>query len=172
MDGAVVHTSVMCLLKIIRCSVSREAGSLVLIIVQGSYILVTLGFEVNRSFIGLIKYSFVQDPKRKVHKPMKATLRLEIERLSNDDHEADCISECGSFGNGSYDADSRSIGGASLSGRSTQGLEFTKALYNGHQKGSPVHRELHSSSGSSLELGRSEVRCRNIQQSSSFKYPM
>ncbi|XP_024370509.1 guanine nucleotide exchange factor SPIKE 1 [Physcomitrium patens] len=98
-----------------------------------------------------------QDPKRKVHKPVKAILRLEIERLGSDDHEADCISECGSFSNGSFDADSRSIG-ASLSGRSSQGLEFTKALYNGYQKNSPVHRDLLSGSGSSLDLGRSEFR--------------
>lgn len=104
-----------------------------------------------------------------MHKPVKATLRLEIERLSNDDHEADCISESGSFSNGSFDADSRSIGGASLSGRSTQGLEFTKSLYNGHhQKSSPGHRDLHSGSGSSLELGRSEVLFCNIQLPSSL----
>jgi hypothetical protein len=108
-----------------------------------------------------------------VHKPVKATLRLEIERLSNDDHEADCISESGSFSNGSFDADSRSIGGASLSGRSTQGLEFTKSLYNGHhQKSSPGHRDLHSGSGSSLELGRSEVLFGDIQQPSSLNDPI
>lgn len=111
-----------------------------------------------------------QDPKRKVHKPVKAILRLEIERLGSDDHEADCISECGSFSNGSFDADSRSIG-ASLLGRSSQGLEFTKALYNGYQKNSPVHRDLLSGSGSSLDLGRSEVLCFYFEQSSSLKEP-
>ena len=104
-----------------------------------------------------------------MHKPVKATLRLEIERLSNEDHE-DGISESGSFSNGSFDADSRSIGGASLSGRSTQGLEFTKSLYNGHhQKGSPGHRDLHSGSASSLELGRSEVVLWNMEEGCWFK---
>lgn len=117
-----------------------------------------MALETYRWFSDLIKYYSSQDPKRKVHKPVKATLRLEIERLGNDDHEVDCISESGSFSNGSFDADSRSIVGASLSGRSIQGLEFTKSLYNGHhQKSSPGHRDLHSGSGSSLELGRSEV---------------
>lgn len=100
-----------------------------------------------------------QDPKRKIHKPVKATLRLEIERLYSDDHEQDSISECGSFSNGSTDGDTRSTGAASLSGRSSQGLGFTKAMYNGRQKWSPVekHRYVHSASGSSIELGRSEV---------------
>lgn len=123
-----------------------------------------LAFEICRWFSDLMDFfiSF-QDPKRKVHKPVKATLRLEIERLCNDDHEADCISESGSFSNGSFDADSRSLGGASLSGRSTQGLEFTKSLYNGHQRSSPGHRDYRSGSGSSLELGRSEVLFCNIQ---------
>lgn len=105
---------------------------------------------------------FTQDPKHKVHKPVKATLRLEIERLYNDDNEQDILFECGSFGNGSIDADARSGGGASLSGRSNQGLGFTKGMYNGRQKWSPVgssrkHHNSNSGSGSSIDLGRSDV---------------
>jgi hypothetical protein len=54
-----------------------------------------------------------------------------------------------------------------------QGLEFTKSLYNGHhQKSSPGHRDLHSGSGSSLELGRSEVLFGDIQQPSSLNDPI
>jgi hypothetical protein len=107
-----------------------------------------------------------QDPKHKVHKPVKATLRLEIERLYNDDNEQDILFECGSFGNGSIDADARSGGGASLSGRSNQGLGFTKGMYNGRQKWSPVgssrkHHNSNSGSGSSIDLGRSDV-CGNV----------
>lgn len=114
-------------------------------------------------FSQTIELVLLQDPKRKVHKPVKATLRLEIERLYNDEHEQDLMSECGSFSNGSIDGDARSTGGASLSGRSTQGLGFTKAMYNGHQKWSPgeKHRYLHSGSGSSIELGRTDVCVKN-----------
>ncbi|XP_073392859.1 guanine nucleotide exchange factor SPIKE 1 isoform X2 [Physcomitrium patens] len=98
-----------------------------------------------------------QEPKRKVQKPVKATLRLEIERLGSDDHETDCISECGSFNNYSFDADSHSLG-ASFSGRSAQGLESTKTFHNGHQKSNSGHRDLQAGIGSSLDLRRSEFR--------------
>lgn len=101
----------------------------------------------------------VQDPKFKVHKPVKATLRLEIERFSNEDLEHDLISECGSFGNGSIDGDSRSTVGPSFSGRFIQGQGMSKAMYNGRQKWSPggKHRYLHSGSMGSIELGKSDV---------------
>lgn len=92
-----------------------------------------------------------------MHKPVKATLRLEIERFSNEDLEHDLISECGSFGNGSIDGDARSNLGRSFSGRFIQGV--TKAMHNGRQKWSPgdKHRYLHSGSMGSIELGKSDV---------------
>lgn len=101
----------------------------------------------------------VQDPKFKVHKAVKATLRLEIERVSNEDHEHDLISEYGSFGNGSIDGDTRSTMGPSFSGRFMQGQGVTKAMQNGRQKWSPgeKHRYLHSGSVGSIELGKSDV---------------
>lgn len=92
----------------------------------------------------------VQDPKFKVHKPVKATLRLEIEKLSNEDHEHDLVSEFGSFGHGSIDGDSRSIVGPSFSGRFMPG---PKVMQNGRQK----HRHMHSGSVGSIGLGKSDV---------------
>lgn len=101
----------------------------------------------------------VQDAKFKVHKPVKATLRLEIERLSNEDHDHDLISECGSFGNGSIDGETRSTVGPSFSGRFMQGQGMTKTTHNGRQKWSPgeKHRSVHSGSMGSIELGKSDV---------------
>ena len=101
----------------------------------------------------------LQDPKFKVHKPVKASLRLEIERLPNEDHEHDMVSDFGSFGHGSIDGDSRSIVGPSFSGRFMAGQGMTKALPNGRQKWSPgeKHRSMHSGSLGSIEFGRSDV---------------
>ena len=95
----------------------------------------------------------MQDPKFKVHKPVKATLRLEIERLSNEDHEHDLVSDFGSFGNGSIDGDFRSIVGPSFSGRFMPGHGMMKAMPNGRQK----HRYMHSGSVGSIELGKPDV---------------
>ncbi|CAM6094734.1 unnamed protein product [Calypogeia fissa] len=43
----------------------------------------------------------LQDPKRKVHKPVKATLRLEVERIFPEDSDMDTFSETSSLSNGS-----------------------------------------------------------------------
>jgi hypothetical protein len=113
----------------------------------------------------------LQDPKFKVHKPVKATLRLEIERFSNEDLEHDLISECGSFGNGSIDGDTRSNVGRSFSGRFIQGV--TKAMHNGRQKWSPgdKHRYLHSGSMGSIELGKSDFRAVEFRLGSRVEAP-
>ncbi|XP_024369391.1 guanine nucleotide exchange factor SPIKE 1 isoform X5 [Physcomitrium patens] len=102
----------------------------------------------------------LQDPKYKVHKPVKAILRLEIERLSTEDHDQDSIFECGSFGRGSTDGDSRLTVGPSFSGRFMQGLGMTKVTHNGRQKWSPgrKHRYLHSGSVGSIEFGKFDFR--------------
>nr|XP_024395928.1 guanine nucleotide exchange factor SPIKE 1-like isoform X2 [Physcomitrium patens] len=47
------------------------------------------------------------DPKRLTHKPVKATLRLEVERVSQEDVERGSLSECGSFSNSSIDGEGR-----------------------------------------------------------------
>eukprot|EP00252_Welwitschia_mirabilis_P019875 TRINITY_DN4713_c0_g1_i1.p1 TRINITY_DN4713_c0_g1~~TRINITY_DN4713_c0_g1_i1.p1 ORF type:complete len:1841 (+),score=338.97 TRINITY_DN4713_c0_g1_i1:465-5987(+) len=58
-----------------------------------------------------VKESYVeemlQDPKRKVHKPVKGTLRLEVEKIQYNHLEADTLSETGSISNDSNDATER-----------------------------------------------------------------
>uniref|UniRef100_N1QRS9 Dedicator of cytokinesis protein 8 n=1 Tax=Aegilops tauschii TaxID=37682 RepID=N1QRS9_AEGTA len=63
---------------------------------------------VEISNLNKVKESYMedslQDPKRKVHKPVKGVLRLEVEKLHNDRNEADTISEGGSITNELHDA--------------------------------------------------------------------
>ncbi|KAL3697766.1 hypothetical protein R1sor_011842 [Riccia sorocarpa] len=66
----------------------------------------------------------LQDPKRKVHKPVKAMMRLEVERLLPEERDMDTFSETSSISNGSGDGDS-SMRSITKSGR---------ALYNGRPK--------------------------------------
>ncbi|KAK1650389.1 hypothetical protein QYE76_068194 [Lolium multiflorum] len=55
-----------------------------------------------------VKESYIedslQDPKRKVHKPVKGVLRLEVEKLHNDRNDVDTISEGGSMNSELHDA--------------------------------------------------------------------
>ncbi|CAN6458196.1 unnamed protein product [Victoria cruziana] len=46
----------------------------------------------------------LQDPKRKIHKPVKGTLRLEVEKLQAGYNDADTVSENGSVNNEAADA--------------------------------------------------------------------
>lgn len=63
---------------------------------------------VEISNLNKVKESYtedsLQDPKRKVHKPVKGVLRLEVEKLHTTHVEADNFSESGSVANESNDA--------------------------------------------------------------------
>ncbi|KAG6554310.1 hypothetical protein Mapa_004226 [Marchantia paleacea] len=77
----------------------------------------------------------LQDPKRKVHKPVKAMMRLEVERMLPEDHDVDTFSESSSISNGSGDGDGR-IGDTSLRSIGKSG----RALFNGRPKWSAGDR--------------------------------
>ena len=62
----------------------------------------------------------LQDPKRKVHKPVKGVLRLEIEKHQNAHSDLENISESGSMTNDSIDLGDR-----------TTDLTFSKSPSNG-----------------------------------------
>ncbi|KAL5656516.1 hypothetical protein ACJX0J_035835, partial [Zea mays] len=57
-------------------------------------------FEVKESYI----VDSLQDPKRKVHKPVKGVLRLEVEKLHGGHNDVDNTSEGGSMANDLNDA--------------------------------------------------------------------
>lgn len=99
-----------------------------------------------------------QDPKRLAHKPVKATLRLEVERVSQEEVEQDSISECGSFSNSSIDGEGRDT---SLSRHLRQGSSgaFSKGAFSGRPKWSSMdkRRLAHSASASSFEFPRPPV---------------
>ncbi len=101
----------------------------------------------------------LKDPKRLTHKPVKATLRLEVERLSGDDLETDVLSECGSF-NGSVDGEGHET---SMSRHLRNGSAgYTKGGFSGRSKwtAGEKHRFGYSASGgSSSEFGRPDVGC-------------
>lgn len=101
----------------------------------------------------------LKDPKRLTHKPVKATLRLEVERLSGDDLETDMLSECGSF-NGSVDGEGHET---SMSRHLRNGSAgYTKGGFSGRSKwtAGEKHRFGYSASGgSSSEFGRPDVGC-------------
>ncbi|XP_015631338.1 guanine nucleotide exchange factor SPIKE 1 [Oryza sativa Japonica Group] len=63
---------------------------------------------VEISNLNKVKESYIedslQDPKRKVHKPVKGVLRLEVEKLHNGHNDMDNISEGGSMANDLNDA--------------------------------------------------------------------
>lgn len=52
-------------------------------------------------------FSILQDPKRKVHKPVKGILRLEIEKLQAGHVDLENVSESGSVTNDSVDPGDR-----------------------------------------------------------------
>ncbi|KAL2934079.1 Guanine nucleotide exchange factor SPIKE 1 [Bienertia sinuspersici] len=62
---------------------------------------------VEISNLNKVKESYtedsLQDPKRKIHKPVRGMLRLEIEKLHAGHIDFENISESGSMGNGSFD---------------------------------------------------------------------
>ncbi|ONL97599.1 Guanine nucleotide exchange factor SPIKE 1 [Zea mays] len=63
---------------------------------------------VEISNLNKVKESYIedslQDPKRKVHKPVKGVLRLEVEKLHDDHNDVDNASEGGSMANDLNDA--------------------------------------------------------------------
>ncbi|XP_024384292.1 guanine nucleotide exchange factor SPIKE 1 isoform X3 [Physcomitrium patens] len=94
------------------------------------------------------------DPKRLAHKPVKATLRLEVERVSQDEVEQDAISECGSFSNSSIEGEGRE---ASLSRHLPQASSgVSRGAFSGRPKWSSMdkRRLAHSASANSFEFLR------------------
>lgn len=88
---------------------------------------------------------------------MKATLRLEVERVSQEEIEQDSISECGSFSNSSIDGEGRDT---SLSRHLRQGSSgFSKGAFSGRPKWSSMdkRRLAHSASANSFEFPRPPV---------------
>ncbi|KAF3774206.1 hypothetical protein EJ110_NYTH53684 [Nymphaea thermarum] len=63
---------------------------------------------VEISNLNKVKESYtedsLQDPKRKIHKPVKGTLRLEVEKLQTGNSDIDTVSESGSVNNEPADA--------------------------------------------------------------------
>lgn len=104
----------------------------------------------------------IQDPKRLAHKPVKANLRLEVERLAGDEIEPDTLSECGSFSNSSIDGEGRELSLGRHS-RHASSSNFSKGAFNGRPKWSSMdkHRLAHSASASSFEFGRPQVHPNN-----------
>ncbi len=113
----------------------------------------------------MLKMCLLKDPKRLTHKPVKATLRLEVERLSGGDLETDVLSECGSF-NGSIDGEGRET---SMSRHLRNGSAgYTKGGFSGRSiwSAGEKHRFGYSASGgSSSEFGRPDVggSCLNLE---------
>lgn len=93
---------------------------------------------------------------------MKATLRLEVERVSQEEVEQDSISECGSFSNSSIDGEGRET---SLSRHLRQGSSgYSKGAFSGRPKWSSMdkRRLAHSASASSFEFSRPPVCPRSL----------
>lgn len=104
----------------------------------------------------------IQDPKRLAHKPVKANLRLEVERLAGDEIEPDTLSECGSFSNSSIDGEGRELSLGRHS-RHASSSNFSKGAFNGRPKWSSMdkRRLAHSASANSFEFGRPQVHLNN-----------
>jgi dedicator of cytokinesis protein 6/7/8 len=77
----------------------------------------------------------MQDPKRKVHKPVKGVLRLEVEKLHNGHHDVDNISEGGSMTNDLNDTGELNNGRYNRS--SFDGIP------NSLNSGAVVHKDIH-----------------------------
>lgn len=115
------------------------------------------------AYCGMARFSYIricvdaQDPKRLAHKPVKATLRLEVERVSQDEVEQDAISECGSFSNSSIEGEGRE---ASLSRHLPQASSgVSRGAFSGRPKWSSMdkRRLAHSASANSFEFLRPHV---------------
>jgi hypothetical protein len=101
-----------------------------------------------------------QDPKRLAHKPVKATLRLEVERVSQEEVEQDALSECGSFSNISIDGEGRELSSSRHLRHGSSGV--TRGGFSGRPKGSFMdkHRLAHSASANSFDFPRPQVPIR------------
>ncbi|KAI4319269.1 hypothetical protein MLD38_032891 [Melastoma candidum] len=111
---------------------------------------------VEISNLNKVKESYtedsLQDPKRKVHKPVKGVLRLEIEKHQNGHVEFENISENGSITNDSFDPGDIAV-------EST----FSKSPSNGSDGVHGSNRRQHSFDGKELAEHKS-----NIQGTSEF----
>lgn len=106
-----------------------------------------------------VKESYIeellQDPKRKIHKPIKGTLRLEVEKLKSTHLDADNVSETGSLSADSNDAGER-LGDTGM-------LKSIARSYNGSMKWSIhegrdiIRNSLNVNQGSLSESGSDDI---------------
>lgn len=101
-----------------------------------------------------------QDPKRLTHKPVKATLRLEVERVSQEDVERGSLSECGSFSNSSIDGEGRESSLPRHLRHASSG--YSRGALSGRLKLSSMdkRRLAHSVSANSFDFPRPQVHIR------------
>ncbi|KAH9295018.1 hypothetical protein KI387_038606 [Taxus chinensis] len=106
-----------------------------------------------------VKESYIeellQDPKRKIHKPIKGTLRMEVEKLKPTHLDTDTVSETGSISADSNDAGERfgDTGMLKSIGRSYNG----SMKWNAHD-GRDIVRSSSNNQGSMLEIGNDDIR--------------
>ncbi|KAG0565982.1 hypothetical protein KC19_7G029000 [Ceratodon purpureus] len=105
------------------------------------------------------------DPKRLAHKPVKATLRLEVERVSQEEVEQDALSECGSFSNSSIDGEGREMSSSRHLRHGSSGV--SRGGFSGRPKGSFMdkHRLAHSASANSFDFPRPQFKAIEFRMS-------
>ncbi|KAM0848124.1 hypothetical protein ACQ4PT_054594 [Festuca glaucescens] len=100
---------------------------------------------VEISNLNKVKESYIedslQDPKRKVHKPVKGLLKLEVEKLHNDRNDVDNMSEGGIMTNELHDAGELSNGRHSRNN--------VDGIHSSHCSGATVKKETHQNGQSS-----------------------
>ncbi|KAM0925575.1 hypothetical protein ACQ4PT_004107 [Festuca glaucescens] len=100
---------------------------------------------VEISNLNKVKESYIedslQDPKRKVHKPVKGLLKLEVEKLHNDRNDVDNMSEGGIMTNELHDAGELSNGRHSRNN--------VDGIHSSHCSGATVKKDTHQNGQSS-----------------------
>lgn len=111
-----------------------------------------------------VKESYVeellQDPKRKVHKPVKGSLRLEVEKLQASHLDIDTLSETGSLSNDSNDAAERlgEPGMLKSTGNSTCRTSNGGSKWNNHEAREVGGSRSNMLQGAVLENGNDDFR--------------
>ncbi|KAM0931583.1 hypothetical protein ACQ4PT_000257 [Festuca glaucescens] len=100
---------------------------------------------VEISNLNKVKESYIedslQDPKRKVHKPVKGLLKLEVEKLHNDRNDVDNMSEGGIMTNELHDAGELSNGRHSRNN--------VDGIHSSQSSGATVKKDTHQNGQSS-----------------------
>ncbi|KAF6146495.1 hypothetical protein GIB67_037795, partial [Kingdonia uniflora] len=124
---------------------------------------------VEISNLNKVKESYtedsLQDPKRKVHKPVKGVLRLEIEKLQAGHIDTDNISESGSVTNDSIDAGEHFVNSAITKGISN-GADGPQ---NGNSRWNFYDRKHVAKNGSNVISGNNPEGCADDIQAFDFR---